>query len=175
MNVFNHFETVRLGKVTFKIKQPTILDLDRMEFDLETDESTLGLLSILDDKPLKTLSKAISKRFHFLIYWYIRKFASWEQIKDAYIVLHGVVFGKAIFKAHNLDEVQSKEIDIAGGRTIYGKIPTYCEYLNFTLNEVLTTPYPVLLLMIADKQRTLGEDDVVKVRMNAKDLMNERT
>ena len=174
VNALKYFEKVKIGRFTFKIHQPTIPELDKMGFEMKKDDTKLGLMGLIDERPIKTLSYALTLRCPILrplVYWYIKK-TSWEEIKNAFLVLHGVVYGDKLIKSCNLDTVISKTIsDIAGGKTLIGQIPTFCEYLHFTKEDVLTTPYPILLLMCADKQRVLSDDDIIKVKMTGKEFI----
>lgn len=176
LNAFNYYEVVKLGRLSFKVWQPTILDIDSYNLEMDTSDKKLNVLSNINEHPVKLLAQIVSKKAPFLkglISFYIKHFATWVQIHEAYSVVHGVFYGSALFESSRLDRVTSPVSDTAGGRTILGQIAGFTEHLGISLNEALNTPYPVLLLMSADKQRVLGEDDVIKRRVNAKDIIKQ--
>lgn len=177
VNSFNYYEVVVLRGVPFKVHQPTLLDLDRIGFNVESSDVKLEVLALMDDSLLKILAQILTKKHPYLrkvVQFFLKHFVTWEEIKNAFVVFHGVAFGSTLFKSCNLDKVKSKAIDIIGGKTLLGQIPSFTEYLGFTLNEVLATPYPVLLLMCADKQRVLSDDDVVKTKVSGLDMMRKK-
>lgn len=177
VNSFNYYETVKLGGVTFRAYQPTIIHLDKCGFALETSDNKLEVLAMLNDEAIRILAYMLTFKFPIfrrLVFLFIKHFSTWGEIKEAYEIVHGIVYGYTLFKSCNLDQVSSKEIDVVGGKSLIGQIASFAEYLGFTLDEILKVPYPILLLMCADKQRVLGEDDVVKRKVSGREAMKTK-
>lgn len=174
-----YHKNVRLGKRIFKLYQPNIIQIDEVGFDIKKVEgSAIDIMANITNDPVNILSYALTIKktsFRGRVKRYITKHATWEQIKVAFIELYNIIYGVDLFKSCNLDEVTSKELDVIGGKTLAGQIPSFSEYLHISYSDIIKIPYPVLLLMVADKQRLLGEDDTVKIKVSGREMLGMKS
>lgn len=159
-----HYIHIQLGWFRFRVYQPFIRNLAQT-FAIDAP----GLHPIdISTSSLRQISQLL---FHHswtqkAFLWYIRKYATYPQIKEAATKIADVVTGKDLFDAVKLDKTKKKTVtETVGNNTIMGMISSIMEHLNITYQEACESiNYPTMLLMMIDKCRSLtgGEEKIVK-------------
>lgn len=173
-----YYKEVKLGRFTFKIYQPTVKDMCLIFGNNGTsvNENMKGFELIAQmpehiNECARALSYAVSLKkselFRKLAYQYIMHYAALEQIEAAFYTLAYVINGKELFDSVKKDLVQSQNsAESVGGNSIFGAMCSLMENLHLSHKEAFEIiPYPVMLMMNADKIRPLsgGQERMVEV------------
>lgn len=178
---------VQLGKVTYKIYQPTIKEMCLIFGNNHTSiNDNMKRFELIAQMPehvnecARALSYAVSiKKSEFLrktAYQYILHYATMEQIESAFFILASVINGKELFESVKMERVKSEDKpESVGGNSILGTISTLIENLHLSYKEVFEIiPYPVMLMMNADKVRVLGINEKKVTKISGKELAQRR-
>lgn len=182
-----YYKEVKLGRFTFKIYQPTVKDMCLIFGNNGTSvNENMKRFEMIAQMPehisecARSLSYAVSIKkselFRKLAYQYIMHYATLEQIEYAFYTLAYVTNGKELFDNVRMDQVKSEsKAESVGGNSIFGAMCSLMENLHLSHKEAFEIiPYPVMLMMNADKIRALGVNEKKVVTMSGKELANRR-
>lgn len=182
-----YYKEVKLGRFTYKIYQPTVKDMCLIFGNNSTSiNGNMKRFELIAQMPerinecARALSYAVSIRkpelFRKLAYQYIMHYASLEQIEAAFYVLANVINGKELFDSVKVDQVKSEsKAESIGGNSIFGAMCSLMENLHLSHKEAFEViPYPVMLIMNADKLRPLGMNEKKVNKISGKELAGRR-
>lgn len=182
-----YYKEVKLGNFTFKIYQPTIKNLCNILNDggisLNDNMKKLELIAQMPEQIeecARSLSYAISikkpEMYRKMVYHYILNFATMEQIAVAFYVLSVVINGKELFDSVPFDRVHSEnKAETVGANSIFGTLVSLMENLHLSYTDAFEViPYPVMLVMSADKLRVLGANESKIVPVSGREFAERR-
>ncbi|QUT92252.1 hypothetical protein [Bacteroides cellulosilyticus] len=182
-----YYKEIQLGKITYKIYQPTIKEMCLIFGNNSTSiNDNMRRFELIAQMPehvnecARALSYAVSIRkselFRKATYQYILHYATMEQIESAFFALANVINGKELFESVKKERVRSEDKpESVGGNSILGTISTLIENLHLSYKEAFETiPYPVMLMMNADKVRVLGLNEKKEIKISGKELAQRR-
>lgn len=182
-----YYKEVKLGKFTYKIYQPTVKEMCLIFGNNSTSiNDNMKRFELIAQMPerinecARALSYAVSIRkpelFRKATYQYIAHYATMEQIETAFYVLANVINGKELFDSVKLDQVKSEsKAESIGGNSIFGAMCSLMENLHLSHKEAFEViPYPVMLMMNADKLRSLGINEKKVNKISGKELAGRR-
>ncbi len=182
-----YYKEVKLGKFTYKIYQPTVKEMCLIFGNNSTSiNDNMKRFELIAQMPerinecARALSYAVSIRkpelFRKATYQYIAHYATMEQIETAFYVLANVINGKELFDSVKLDQVKSEsKAESIGGNSIFGAMCSLMENLHLSHKEAFEViPYPVMLMMNADKLRPLGINEKKVNKISGKELAGRR-
>lgn len=182
-----YYKEVKLGRFTYKIYQPTVKDMCLIFGNNSTSiNDNMKRFELIAQMPerinecARALSYAVSIRkpelLRKLAYQYIMHYASLEQIEAAFYVLANVINGKELFDSVKVDQVKSEsKAESIGGNSIFGAMCSLMENLHLSHKEAFEViPYPVMLIMNADKLRPLGMNEKKVNKISGKELAGRR-
>lgn len=173
-----YYKEVKLGRFTFRIYQPTVKDMCLIfgNNGASINENMKGFELIAQmpehiNEYARALSYAVSIKkselFRKIAYQYIMYYATLEQIEYAFYTLAYVTNGKELLDSVKKDLVRSQNsAESVGGNSIFGAMCSLMENLHLSHKEAFEIiPYPVMLMMNADKIRPLsgGQEKMVEV------------
>ena len=182
-----YYKEVKLGRFTFKIYQPTIkhmcLIFGENGASINENMRRFELMAQMPEhinECARSLSYAVSIKkselFRKIAYQYIAHYATLEQIEVAFHILASVINGKELFDSVRMDKVKSEsKAESVGCNSIFGAMCSLMENLHLSHKEAFEIiPYPVMLMMNADKMRALGANEKKVVAMTGKEFANRR-
>ena len=182
-----YYKEVKLGKFTYKIYQPTVKEMCLIFGNNSTSiNDNMKRFELIAQMPerinecARALSYAVSIRkpelFRKATYQYIAHYATMEQIETAFYVLANVINGKELFDSVKLDQVKSEsKAESIGGNSIFGAMCSLMENLHLSHKEAFEViPYPVMLMMNADKLRVLGINEKKVNKISGKEVDGSR-
>lgn len=182
-----YYKEVKLGKFTYKIYQPTVREMclifGNNSVSINDNMKRFELIAQMPEhvnECARALSYAVSIRkselFRKATYQYIVHYATMEQIETAFYILANVINGKELFDSVKLDHVKSEsKTESIGGNSIFGAMCSLMENLHLSHKEAFEViPYPVMLMMNADKLRPLGINEKKVSKISGKELARRR-
>lgn len=178
---------VELGKLSFKIYQPTLKELciifEGVNSGLRDNITRVELMAELMENRVDTallLSRIIGIKkggvYKRMLYKYIMRYASIDQQKTAMKIFAYVVQGVELFENVEFAKTHSETVsEVVGNNTILGVVSSFMENLKLSFHDAFEViPYPVLLMMNADKLRVLGPDETIVKNVAARGIMNSK-
>ncbi|WP_418409317.1 hypothetical protein [Alistipes sp.] len=169
-----HHVSVKLGMMRFRVYQPFVKDLARAFAKGEINISMSGK----QEYSIETISRLLFKRSwsQKLFLWYARRYATYEEISAATMKIVDIVSGKDLFDSVKIDKTRREKVsETVGNNTITGIIATMMEQLNISYKEAFRgINYPTMLLMMADKVRTLVGDEQKIIRGSGAEMARRR-
>lgn len=170
---------IKLGTFSFYLKLPTLSEISFMLGNSRNlNKDSMNMLQLSPERSVRVLSKALFKHriLRSVFVWYVMRYSAYEQIAQAMNTLSSVIVGKDLMEAVKFDEVRSNTvIETVGNNSIAGITATLMESLKTSFHETwYDIPYSNLLLMSADKVRTLSSNEVKVTKVSGKDLANRR-
>lgn len=182
-----YHKKVTLGKIVFKIYQPTVKHLCSIlcnaSGNINDEVKRLEVIATMPEHIeacALSLSFAVSiKRpaiFQRLAYHYIRNYATFDQIATAFSILAGVINAKEFFEKVTIDRTRSSStVTTVGANTLYGSVISLMENLHLSYKEAFEVlPYPQMLIMSADKLRVLSPNEQLITRGSGKEMAERR-
>lgn len=182
-----YYKEIKLGKFTYRIYQPTIKDLlnilNNSGISINESMKRMELIAQMPEHIEEcacAISYAVSinkpEVYRKMVYQYITHYATMEQIVNAFVVLSGVINGKELFDSVKIDQVKSEsKAESIGGNSIFGAMCSLMENLHLSHKESFEViPYPVMLMMNADKLRALGINEKKVNKISGKELAGRR-
>lgn len=182
-----YHKKVILGRMNFRIYQPTVKNLCNIlggsGIVINDEVKRFELIAAMPEhieECARALSFAISIKkstlFQVLAYHYIRNYATMEQIVEAFNILTEVINGKEFFDNVKMDKVRSESTAVSiGANTIYGSVISLMESLHLSYHEVFEDiPYPVMLVMSADKLQVLSPSEKLVQNSTGKEMAERR-
>lgn len=182
-----YHKKVELGRMKFKIYQPTVKHLcsilGRASGSISDEVKRLEVIASMPEhieECALALSYAVSiKRpaiFQRLAYRYIRRYATLGQITAAFTILAGVINAKEFFETITIDKTKSENtVTTVGANTLYGSVVSLMENLHLSYKEAFEViPYPQMLIMSSDKLRVLSPNEQLITKTSGKEMAKRR-
>lgn len=173
-----YYREVRLGKFRFKIYMPTLKRIASIVVNECGLNDGIKTICLDHTHSVDKLSIAIfdNHLLRFLFKWYVCRYVPSSHVKEAVEVLCSLMRGDDLFSSVKFEKTTVKEhYDTVGNNSILGVLATLMDSLHVSYTEAFEKiPYPVLLVMSADKIRTLSSNECKVVEMTGREMLNRK-